>query len=382
MSKKAQIFPVFLLMMFILTMVYALVMVNEKGFSYSREPIGVQQLAVIDMAYEGEKVLNYIDTSAGLALNDAMHEFAETGGVGKGTDCRRYLGYTIWDDSCSPSEENFKGILEDSVNRYLSQYPIPPLSFTIEISGANIKGISNEPVDVNLLKPEAVREGKEKIIKAIPSLDYSGEGIVPVMYTYDDCTAFDYFPKGKHLTKEQFKSMADSGELVSISSELVDFSENPKTNVMTRALANEVLALSKIWNNEQKGRSRIQAYSVCTGKHSENSDHNIGRAFDITGCYGSDGAVHDFKCINPELTKNYRDFKCSEDDVRIAKECYTLFKSFQDHFTGFIGPLDCTLDICKDPAPRECSKAECDSLKDKCKKGTCRDHYNHLHLEK
>ncbi|MBI4439375.1 hypothetical protein HY638_00215 [Candidatus Woesearchaeota archaeon] len=351
--KKAQAFPAFLVVTFVISMTYALVLLSDDKFDYIRQPIGEQQLVVLSMVYEGEKVLNYVDTSAVLALNDAMHEFAETGGAGEAQGCRTYLGYTVWGDNCVPSEENFKEIFQNSINPYISDYPLQGIPFIITISGTTVTGISGEYVHVNLPAQKAMEESEktgEEIekIKERPSLivEVTDEGLTKAKYSYEQCDAMSkaVLRGGTGLSEDNFVRMADNGQLVSIESPNVVF-QRAETNVMQKNLAQNIVAAANAWSQQNDGNGRIQISSACTGTHGKNSPHNFGKAADITGCWVG-GSYYDFKCVNPELTAKYRNLKCSEEDKRIANECYSLLAQYKSSFSRFIGPNDCSQKDC------------------------------------
>ena len=110
---------------------------------------GKQQLELLGVYNDAEKILFYVDQCAKYAVPNALEEISEKGGFFEISPCGMYLGYQVWNEECMPDyEENVKSAIDKRLNPYFAEkvydITIPKDNYDYLILDNGIAGIAKE----------------------------------------------------------------------------------------------------------------------------------------------------------------------------------------------------------------------------------------------
>lgn len=160
----------------LIVLIQLYVVLLSKNAPFIDEPIGKRQFDLIKAYMDAESALFYVDQSAKYALQQAVYDTAQKGGVSEDAisdnKCGKIYGYAVWhelekDDtgnyiknSCINEEKVKKSLValfNENLNQYLLSHPsrLPTDNYNYEIKGSlEITGKAIAPLKFDILKEE------------------------------------------------------------------------------------------------------------------------------------------------------------------------------------------------------------------------------------
>jgi len=147
-DRKASIFSV-AIVFFTFIVFASLFVVLIQNHDKLRVPIGYEQTQILQTAQRAEKQLFFIDKSADLAVDSAIHSLAERGGFSSKSECGEYIGYNLWNTKgrqCYPENMSLKlaDMLSSELQTYLSGYVMDVLPLNYGISVQKSQGVKSD----------------------------------------------------------------------------------------------------------------------------------------------------------------------------------------------------------------------------------------------
>jgi len=148
--------------------------VTERPAAGETKYIGDHQIAILRTAIKGDKVLLYVDQASKIVGRNAVHEFAESGGVfnnAADAGCGDYYSYMLWSQvdngvfkKCIPGDmqKNFGNFFNEGLselyksNEYLSKFNI---DYTYDIKEKSIDAKTSSNITIPILV------GEKKVVK-------------------------------------------------------------------------------------------------------------------------------------------------------------------------------------------------------------------------
>jgi hypothetical protein len=163
-NKKAFMFNIILVIISIIVLTAAfLVLLNKNLFDFD---IGKRQFEIVKAADSAQDISLYIKESIKLSAAQAIYDLGIYGGYAKNQRCATFEDIAVWqrgDEACYPEDvqKNFDILLNENLNKYISQYPlpvgakIPRDSYESLIYNNRLTVNSFENIELNIYEPPA-----------------------------------------------------------------------------------------------------------------------------------------------------------------------------------------------------------------------------------
>jgi len=176
--KNAQAYLMPLFVIILLTTFMSLFIILDGKVKMFPKKIGEKQFSVIETSSKAERAQLFIDLSAELAMEKAVNELKDSGGLSSTTDCGQYRGVPIIEDGdCMPFSDVVDGSLEVVFNKYMDGYlgnfdlvDIPKGSFDLYLNENEVIGRMNKEMIIPIISWTSEKVDTEGLSYDINSL--------------------------------------------------------------------------------------------------------------------------------------------------------------------------------------------------------------------
>ena len=302
-TKKSSLFflPIIVIVSLAVLVYLYIVLLDKNSYEI---PIGKRQFDLLRTYMKAESTLFYIDQSAKYALQQAVYELAQNGGIseydiddifvehecGKFNDA--YVWYTLekennnikkiecFDESLALT--NLEYFFNKNLKQYLLNYPHNiPFNYDYEINdGLEVIGKAKAPLKFDILRDETKQIVKKPIEIAGDTVDYTGSEKNLVDFTDADLCA-----NGQTclLTEEAYKLLEDAEKIAQENEDIIKENNGKKVSLVVNSGYRSEKEQRRIWLKKAKDypNPEIRKKYVCNPDVSDDCPHTTGKAVDV-----------------------------------------------------------------------------------------------------